>query len=652
MTKQEINKTAIINKFKYLENHVKRNENTKHINYKIYHLLYKPETFINAYAKISKNKGSLTKGIKEDTEIMKLFGKAEATKICDKFKSGVYQWKPSRRVWIPKPGKSSKRPIDTPTQEDRITQEAIRGILEAIYEPEFREFEKANNVTCTNFGFRPNKSCWDAVEHIKIKAKRTTYVIEGDIKQAYNNINHKILMQILKERIKDKKFLKLIQDLLHGGIIDQGQYQHSLRGTPQGGVISPLLFNIYMFKLDKLIYSHIIEPINKVKTKERENPEFRKLKYQISQLRKTKNEEKNKSEYKQRMRQLLNQKFKTTSKLIETLPKEAVYYRYADDWVLLVTGSIALAKQLKLNIQTMIQQELHMQLDEGKTKISRLDNGIAFLGFRIKMCTPNQIKRMKVLQKLSNGKYKRVIKRTTTRKITIVPDRERVLRNLVHKGFCKKDYHPKAKVAWIILDEYEIVIKFRQMIIGLFNYYRRCDNLNMFSQLKYILKYSCAKTLARRRKESIRTIFKRYTEKLIIKKQIYTTNKSKDVKILQTGLPSNAQLKQYSTNINSPNGDFDPFYIQTFMRTKFKIYQECCICGETKDIAMHHLNSVRQLKTQVNKRRKKSDDFGFIRNSLQRLQIPVCRKCHEDITYGRYNDKKPILYYNEFLAKL
>lgn len=649
MTKLETSKMKTLQKFKYLEQHVKRNTNTGHINYKIYHLLCKPETFINAYAKVSRNKGSLTKGVREDTQIMKRFGKTEAKKICEKFKAGTYKWKPGRRVWIPKPGKLSKRPIDTPTQEDRIVQEAIRGILEAIYEPEFRTFEMSNNFTCTNFGFRPNKSCWDAVEHIKLKAKRTSYVIEGDIKQAYNNVNHKLLISILKERIKDKKFLKLINDLLKAGIVDQGEYEHSLRGTPQGGIVSPLLFNIYMFTLDKHIYNRILQPLNSVSSKERENPEFRKLKYQLSQLRKVKNLTESKAEHRQRVRLLLNQKLKTPSKLIETLPKRAVYYRYADDWVLLVTGSITFAKQLKSEIQGMVQ-ELCMELDSEKTNINRLDSGFCFLGFRIKMSSPKQIKRMKVLQKLSNGRYKRVTKRTTTRKITIVPDRERVLGNLVRKGFCKEDYTPKAKIAWIILDEYEIVIKFRHMLIGLTNYYQRCDNLNMMSQIKYILKYSCAKTLARRRKESVRKIFKKYTEQLIIKKQIHSSNKS-NVAMLQTELPCDTLLKLRSTPDNLES-DFDPFYIQTFWRTKFKIYQECCICGKTEDIAMHHLNSVKSLKTQVDKHRKRSDSFGFIRNQLQRCQIPVCKKCHEDITYGRYNLKQPITYYNEFLAKL
>ena len=546
MPNLESYKTTTVKKFLYLKHFANRNSNTKHVNHKIYYLLCRQETFLNAYANISKNKGSLTKGVSEDTQVMKRFGRAEAAKICNKFKTGTYNWT-TRRTWIPKPGKQTKRPIDIPTQEDRIVQEAIRGILESIYEPEFREFETSNNFTCTNFGFRPNKSCWDAVEHIKIN-KRTTYAIEGDIKQAYNNVNRKRLVQVLQQRIKDKKFLKLIADLLQTGVIDQGRYQHSLQGTPQGGIVSPLLFNIYMFTLDKLVYDRIILPMERLVSKERENPVYRKLKYDISKLR-TESQSKQK---KKNLKILLKRKLSIPSKLVETLPKKAVFFRYADDWVILVTGGIGYAKQIKQELQSLIERELDMELDDQKTKISRLDQGLSFLGFRIKMSTPRQIKRTRVLQKLVNGRYQRVTKRTTTRKITIIPDRKRVLGHLILKGFCDKDYTPKAKVAWILLDEYEIVIKFRHMIIGLYNYYHACDNVSVFSQLHYILKYSCAKTLARRRKQSIRTIFKTYSEKLVITKQIHTTTsasgaKGEAPKTLSTAFPGYVELKRCHT---------------------------------------------------------------------------------------------------------
>ena len=211
----------------YLTKHVNRNLNTKPVNHKLYHLLEKPFTIINAYTKISKNKGALTKGF-NDENIMNFFGKANAELICKKLKTKNYQWQPVRKTWIPKPGKSKLRPIDTPTQENRIVQEAIRGILEAIYEPVFKEFEKMTDMACTNLGFRIGKGTWTALNNIKMKTRSPNFDIEGDIVSAYNSVDHDILMKILSIRIKDKHFLKLISNLLKTGVMAQHKLEHNL----------------------------------------------------------------------------------------------------------------------------------------------------------------------------------------------------------------------------------------------------------------------------------------------------------------------------------------------------------------------------------------------------------------------------------------
>lgn len=234
------------NKFLYLENFRKRNESTKYINKRMYHLLYKPETFINAYKNISKNKGALTKGIKTDNEAILFFGLEHANLLCRKFTTKTYKWFQLRRTWIPKPGKKKMRPIDTPTQEDRIVQEAIRGILEAIFEPEFKEFEKITKCRCSNYEFRQGKSCFQAVDNLKKYGQNTNVVIERDISSAYNSINHKLLLREIGKRIKDKQFLKLIKELLQCGIMDKHHYIDSLTGTPQGGIALPLLPHFFV----------------------------------------------------------------------------------------------------------------------------------------------------------------------------------------------------------------------------------------------------------------------------------------------------------------------------------------------------------------------------------------------------------------------
>jgi RNA-directed DNA polymerase len=128
----------------------------------------------------------------------------------------------------------------------------MRGILEAIYEPEWpfvlKEFEK-HTRKCTNFGFRPNKSCWDAIENFTTYSQKATFVIEGDIKGAFVNVVHKKLLGFISKRVKDKNFMDLLKSFLDAGIMTGNQFEHSLLGVPQGGILSPLLFNIYMFEM-------------------------------------------------------------------------------------------------------------------------------------------------------------------------------------------------------------------------------------------------------------------------------------------------------------------------------------------------------------------------------------------------------------------
>ena len=597
---------------KHLENHENRNKNTEHINYKIHYLLEKPFTFVNAYARISKNKGALTRATKTDEEYIKLFSLEKARKIADEIKKEKYCWETVRRVWIPKLGKKKMRPIDTPSQKDRIVQEAIRGILESIYEPMFQQFEIQNNYACTNYGFRPKKSTWDAAKNIKINCQRTTFVIEGDIKSAYNSVHHKLLIKLLKSRIKDQKFLNLIKKLLKSGIMDKGTYQHNLIGTPQGGIVSPLLFNIYMFEFDKFIHNEILPQLN-TKSHRKQNPEYTSLQYRAKDLlKKWKASDKSsnaKRDFLIPYKKLQKEMFKNPSMEVSSLSKEARYYRYADDWVLLLTCSKKEAQDIKDRIKFWLKKNLHLELDESKTIINRLDNGFSFLGYRIKS-TGVKNSRIKHIHRVVNGKHQRYLKRTTVRKITIYPDSKRIFQKLCHNKFCDPNLNPVARASWSLLDEYEIVLKYRQIMLGIFNYYRNCDNRETIDRASYILQYSCAKTLARRKKIPMKQIFEKFGKYIKITKQIYGTE-PKHVQEMTVTYPTSTLL--YKKYKNAPmcgrNEQFDPFYIRTNWRTKFKFFAECCICGNDDNVQMHHINSIQKIK-------QKKDQFGYIRSSF------------------------------------
>lgn len=665
--KKKINEAkALVTKLgKKLYRHTYRNKDTNHINYKIQYLLHDPFTFINAYTKISKNKGTHTKEGHLDEGDVQLFGIRKANALAKKIKEGSYQFKPVKRTWIPKPGKKKKRPVDVSTQSDRIVQEAIRGILEAIYEPEFQEQgEKTKNLS-NNYGFRPNKSTWSAIDKLKWHSKRCNYVIEGDIVSAYNNVNYQILISILRRRIKDKAFLNLVWKMLKLGIMNGKRYEHSLNGTPQGGIVSPLLFNIYMLELDRFVYEKFILPIeleNEIKPKKNtgNSRAYNKIKYKFQKAKnelvkaktdstctgnwyKTKNYKNAHKQFKKIQKEVLSTPYQNVS----YARKGAVFVRYADDWVLAMTCTKKQALKAKETIAEFLNSKLKMCLNDEKTSVTHTTKGYKFLGFEIRQNTTKP-KLMKVLVKKQKGGFTRALKRTTKRNLTIEPDSQRILKRLILLKFCRRDCVPIGKPIWRSYDEFQIVQKYAQIMRGIFNYYAPCGKFSRLYRISYILQYSCAKTIAGRKKISMPQVFKRYGLNLTVKKQFKTSKTEQtrvqrfyDIKVLRQ-----MEKAKQEKGLNRSANEFDPFRLVEYWRTKFKVFGECCICGSIDNIELHHINSISSLKG-------KKDKAAAIRSQLNRLQIPVCKPCHNQITHGKYkNEKSPIDFYNEFLAKL
>src|SRR3954465_15471036 len=168
----------------------------------VYRRLYNPDLFLRAYGRIYRNAGAMTKGTTEETVDGMSVGKIRS--IIGLLRDERYRWSPVRRTFIPKRN-GKLRPLGIPTWPDKLLQEVIRSILEAYYEPQFSPL---------SHGFRPERGCHTALREIYITWKGTIWFIEGDIKGCFDNIDHSILLSILREKIDDNRFLNLVKNLL------------------------------------------------------------------------------------------------------------------------------------------------------------------------------------------------------------------------------------------------------------------------------------------------------------------------------------------------------------------------------------------------------------------------------------------------------
>jgi RNA-directed DNA polymerase len=297
--------------------------------YGLYDLLYDRDWLRLAHDYVKQNAGSVTAGC--DGINMAIFDEnreVNLQKITEELKSGTFTPDPVRRVYIPKPN-GKTRPLGIPAIKDRIVQEALRMTLEPIFEADFSQY---------SFGFRPTRRTMDAVRYIQwstTERKKFFWIIEGDIASYFDTIHHPKLIRLVARRVRDKKTLQLIWKFLRSGVMEKRTFRDTTVGTPQGGIISPLLANIYLHELDRYMERYTSLPEGE-KTKRRQRG--------IGNF---------------------------------------TFARYADDFVVLCNGGKHQAEEMREDLYQFLKHNLRLELSKEKTKITHLNEGFNFLGFRI-----------------------------------------------------------------------------------------------------------------------------------------------------------------------------------------------------------------------------------------------------------------------------
>ena len=435
---------------------------------RVYKLLFNRDFYLNAYAKLYPNNGAMTKGVTDETVDGMSIQKID--RMIELLREEKYQWKPARREYIPKKN-GKKRPLGIPTWGDKLLQEVMREILEAYYEPQFSNH---------SHGFRPNRGCHTALQEIQIW-KGTRWFIEGDISKYFDTIDHDVLLKILEKNIHDGRFLRLISNMLKAGYLDDWKFNQTISGTPQGGVISPLLANIYLNEFDQWIENTLIPQYTKGK-RQKSNPVYNRMNAEISKARK-------------------NGDMQTAHKLeVErrNIPsvdpydenyRRCRYVRYADDFLIGFTGSKADAEEIKAAMHNFLENELHLELSQEKTLITNASSQAAkFLGYEIKAQRANDYIDPKG-RRGANGAI-----------ALFVPAK-------VIESKCQS-FKRKGKVTHrnelLQEDDFSIVQQFQAEYRGLIQYYILAQNLSWFSTLYWVMETSLLKTLACKHRSSMK----------------------------------------------------------------------------------------------------------------------------------------------------
>lgn len=582
------------------------NEHSKDSSYKferLYRLLFNEELFYVAYQKIASNGGSTTKG--SDGRSIDGMSLARIETLIASLKDESYQPHPSRRVHIPK--KNGKtRPLGIPAFEDKLVQEVVRMILEAIYEGHFET---------TSHGFRPKRSCHTALLHIQKTFSGAKWFIEGDIKGFFDNIDHDVLVGILRERISDDRFIRLIRKFLKAGYVEDWTFHNTYSGTPQGGIVSPILANIYLDKLDKYVKEYI-QHFDKG-TKRRPGKESNNLanerKRTVRKLKKVKDGTE-KAALVARLKAIEQERaaFPNGDEMDESY-RRLKYIRYADDFILGVIGSKEEAQRIKEDIKSFLSASLALELSEEKTLITHTGKSAKFLGYEITVTRDNHQRRdVRGCLRRTYGKRVRLnVSMATLRdKLLEYGAMEIKLRN------GKEVWKPKCRSGLIFNDDLEILDRYNRETVGFCNYYLIANNCVVLHNFRYIMEYSMYKTFAGKYRSTVRKINKKYRY-----------NKLFTVKYEQKGAIKSrtfykTSFKRRTTAFNG-SCDIEPYSIADVSRTNLTDRlkaEKCELCGATGKLIMHHVRNLKDLKGK--------ESWERLMSARKRKTIALCPSCH------------------------
>lgn len=577
----------------------------------IYKCLYNPEFYLIAYNKLVNNKGSLTPG--ETNETIDGMSLERINKIIEEMKFERYKWHKTRQIDIPK-SNGGFRTLGVTEWRDKLVQEVLRMILSAIYEPKFSD---------SSHGFRPGRGCYTALKRIYTQGIACEFFIEGDISKCFDSIDHEILLNILKRDIKDGRFIELIRKMLKAGKFGNDfVYGKTYSGTPQGGVLSPLLANIYLNELDQWIEKTLVpwwnrldkRPISKTYQNIQSKASHRAIKYRKNKDPKLLCEIR---QFKKEMR-----KYPSKISLYKTGYRRLSYTRYANDWIISFTGTYEEAQSIKIQIREFLKKILKLELNDEKTKITKSDdrdNPARFLGYNL-------------ITQWNNNKLTNRIRKLCGNIGFIIPH------DVISKYYSKycKNRKPRSFDHLIHEEDYDIVSKFQLEFIGIVQYYKLARNLGKLFKIKWIIQNAMLRTLANKHKTSVAKLVKKYKKWKIINGKRYSVIEVSYVKNGKSISKYFGGISLERTSVNNVSNITDNIITFNFPRSSVAeklLNNKCEICGSTDRVEIHHIKHLKNIK-------KSKEPWALRMIALNRKTIALCHKHHCEVHKGKYNDRK------------
>jgi len=559
----------------------------------LYRQMFNVNLYLLAYGRIYANHGAMTPGASAETADG--MSEDKIYKIIEAVRGERYRFSPVRRTHIPK--KNGKlRPLGLPSWSDKLVGEVVRLLLEAYYEPTFSDH---------SHGFRPGRGCHTALREVQNTWTGTVWFVEGDIFDCFGSLNHDIMIRIMGEKIHDNRFLRLIRNMLTAGYLEDWTYHKTLSGAPQGGVVSPILSNIYLNKLDVFVDTVLIPQYTRGKRRKC-NPEYSRIQNRLARARK-RGDRDGVSELQRRLRQL------PSGDPQDPGYRRLLYTRYADDQLLGFTGPKAEAEAIKDQLARFLRDELALELNPDKTLITHARTRAArYLGYEI-------IKQHSD-HKITNGS------RAVNGAIALrVPLDVIKAKRTPYRRHGKPWHRPAVQN----LDEYDIIQAYGAEYRGIVGYYLLATDVWRLRDLRWHAVTSMLKTLAAKYQSTVSKMAAKYQAKI---ETPYGLRTCFEARIHRDGKPDlvarfgGIPLARKKDAVLRDHVPTPPPHPRKELIHRL-VKRRCELCEEPATVLVHQVRKLDSLGEPG----PGQPAWAALMTRMRRKTLVVCRPCHDAI---------------------